>query len=195
LRNRKPEGDREETKQQDGSQPAEAPEVIAAEHTQLPADEALDDRDQILVELTAERDRLNDQLLRSMADLQNFRKRAQQREGEIRQYAAEGVVQDLLPVLDNFERTIKAAESGASLESLLEGVNAIARQFRSVLDAQNVSKIPTVGQQFDPELHEAVASEPSEEHEEGAITEELSAGYRMREKVIRPARVKVARNA
>jgi molecular chaperone GrpE len=140
-----------------------------------------------------ERDQLRDQLLRTMADFQNFRKRAEQDKQQIRQYATENLVADLLPVLDNFERTIAAFESGASAESLIEGVKAVDRQLRTVLESQRVTRIQSHGQPFDPDLHEALGSVESDEHPENTVVAEVQPGYRMGDKVIRPARVRVAK--
>ncbi|MGL1311232.1 nucleotide exchange factor GrpE, partial [Vibrio parahaemolyticus] len=86
-------------------------------------------------------------------------------------------------VLDNFERTIAAVEAGATVESLVEGVRLVDRQLRQVLHAQNLARIPAVGEHFDPEIHEAIAMEHTDEHEEGKITHELEAGYRIKDRV------------
>lgn len=156
---------------------------------EMAADDVASDLEQIL----EERNDLLDQLLRARADFQNFRKRTQQEKGLLQQFATEGLVSDLLPVLDNFERTIAALESGASLESLMEGVKAVDRQLRSVLESQRLVRVPSVGSLFDPEQHEAIESEETLEVPEGTITAELSGGYKMADKVIRPARVRVAK--
>jgi len=100
---------------------------------------------------------------------------------------------DLLPVLDNFERAIAGAEKSASPESILEGVRAIDRQFRSVLDSQKVQKVDSVGLPFDPEHHDALALVESTEPEEGTGLEEVESGYRIGDRVIRPARVRVSK--
>ncbi|MBS1718113.1 MAG: nucleotide exchange factor GrpE [Armatimonadetes bacterium] len=154
-----------------------------------------DEQEEIsLVEkLTKERDELQDQLLRALADFQNYRKRTQAEMETFRQFAAEDLVLKLLPILDNFERTLEAYEKGASAESLLEGIKAIDRQFRSVLEAKNVAKIKAHMEQFDPELHDAIAAEVTDEHEEGTVLQELESGYKMANKVIRPARVRVSK--
>lgn len=146
--------------------------------------------------LKAERDQLQAQLLRALADLQNFRKRAVQEREEIRKFATEALVRDLLPVLDNFERTLQAAESGASAESLLEGVKAVDRQLRSVLEGVRLARINAVGELFDPERHEAIALDVSHEHEEeDRVIDEVEPGYTMGDKVVRPARVRVSKKA
>jgi len=140
-----------------------------------------------------ERDDYKDQLLRTMADFQNFRKRMQDEQRQIRLLANERLIIDLLPVLDNFERAIAGAEKSASPESILEGVRAIDRQFRSVLDSQKVQKVDSVGLPFDPEHHDALALVESTEHEEGTVLEEVESGYRIGDRVIRPARVRVSK--
>lgn len=146
-------------------------------------------------QMTRLQDELNgtkEQLLRTMADFQNFRRRNQQEQTQLRQFANENLVSALLPVLDNFERTVQHLQQGATLEQALTGVQAVERQLRSVLEGQNVRRIESVGQPFDPEIHEAIAMEPSPEHEANTVIIEVEPGYRMGDRIIRPARVKVA---
>ena len=145
-----------------------------------------------LLKAQDERDQLRDQLMRSVADFQNFRKRNEAEKIITRQFANEKLVVDLLPVLDNFERTFAALQSGSSLESIMGGIQAVDRQLRAVLESYNVIRIPAHGLPFDPEIHEAVATDPSEEHPESTVLQELEPGYKMAEKVIRPARVRVS---
>jgi molecular chaperone GrpE len=149
------------------------------------------DEDQ-LQRLQDELNGTRDQLLRTMADFQNFRKRKQEDEVRIRTYATENLVTALLPVLDNFERTVKHLRDGASVEQMIEGVAAVERQLRSALESQNVKRIESIGLPFDPTYHEAIGMQESEDAEPNTVLEEFEAGYRMGEKVIRPARVKVA---
>lgn len=153
------------------------------------------DLDQLIEQLTAERDSAKDQLLRTAADFQNFRRRVQQEKESLRFAAIEGFVSDLLPVLDNFERTMAALSSGATLESLQEGVQAIERQLRSALELHRVTRIPAEGQPFDESLHEAIGHDEGTEHPDNHVSAELQAGYRLADKVIRPARVKVAKSS
>ncbi|MFY9234660.1 MAG: nucleotide exchange factor GrpE [Fimbriimonadaceae bacterium] len=152
-------------------------------------------QDELIRLLTLERDQAQDQLLRTMADLQNFRKRAEQERNQLRQFATEQLVHDLLPVLDNFERTLAAIQSGASTEAIGEGVGVIERQLRSVLESRQVQRLKTVGQPFDPEIHEALGSIETEDFPEGTVAEDVEPGYKMGDKVIRPARVRVAKRA
>ena len=112
------------------------------ELTQQPDPEAPADHETMISQLTDERNSLQDQLLRTAAELQNFRRRAQQEKLQLRVYAIEEFVSDLLPVIDNFERTIAAVSAGATLESVVEGVKAIERQFSGILASHKVSRIP-----------------------------------------------------
>lgn len=148
-----------------------------------------------LQRLTDERDDLRQQVLRTMADFQNFRKRNQAEAVLLRQFATENLVRELLPVLDNFERTIDHVDSGATVESSIAGIKAVEKQLRSALEAQNVKRIETVGEPFDPEVHEALGTDPESEYEDDMVSAEIEAGYKMGDKIIRPARVRVARKA
>jgi molecular chaperone GrpE len=146
-----------------------------------------------LQKLTQERNDFKDQLLRTMADFQNYRKRVRDDQRQIEERANERLIVDLLPVLDNFERAIAGMEAGSSLDAVMEGVRAIDRQFRAILDQQKVQRVKSVGQPFDPEHHDALALVESTEHEEGTILEEVESGYKIGDRVIRPARVRVSR--
>ncbi len=145
--------------------------------------------------LTAERNQLQEQVLRTMAEFQNFRKRTQAESILVRQFATESLVTALLPVLDNFDRSLTHAESGATVDAVTDGMRAVSRQLRSVLETQNVTRIPALGTAFDPSLHEAIATEISPDVDEDSIIAEAEAGYKMGDKVIRPARVMVARKS
>lgn len=148
--------------------------------------------DEQLQRLQDELNQTQDQLLRTMADFQNFRTRQNQKAEQDRRFATESFVTALLPVLDNFERTITHVDQGATVEQVLSGIKAVERQLRSVLESQNVRRIESVGQPFDPTFHEAISMEETTEHPANTVTYEFEAGYRMGDKVIRPARVKVA---
>jgi len=142
--------------------------------------------------LQEELNQTKEQLLRTMADFQNYRRRNTEQAGQLRQLATENFVTALLPVLDNFERTVSHAQAGGSVDQLMVGVSAVERQLRSVLEGQNVRRIESVGKPFDPEIHEAIAMEASSEHPANTVIVEVEAGYRMGERIIRPARVKIA---
>jgi molecular chaperone GrpE len=181
------------------ARPAEESPEMSDQETMPAADQQQEElsresaQEELIRLLTLEKDQVQDQLLRTMADLQNFRKRAQQEKDQLRQFASEQLVIDLLPVLDNFERTLAAIQSGASVEAVKGGIQAVERQLRSVLETRRVKRIEAVGQAFDPEMHEALGSVQTAAHPEGAVAEEIEPGYKMADKIIRPARVKVAR--
>ncbi len=132
-----------------------------------------------------------DRLLRLQADYENYRRRTRQEKEEIYKYASEGLVCAILPVLDNFERAIAA--KGESVESFKQGVELIFRQFMDVLEAEGVAQIPAVGEQFDPEKHEAAFREESANYPDNEVVEEFRRGYQLKDKVIRPSMVKVAK--
>jgi molecular chaperone GrpE len=170
----------------------ETPEPIPAAEEALVEDTTRALLEQI-TELVQERDGLRDQLMRSLADFQNYRKRMETEKQMLRAYATERLVHEILPVVDNFERALATIGPDTTVEQLRDGIESVYKQLLQALGTQNVSKVPTVGTTFDPEVHEALAAEPSEEQEPGTILEELQPGYRMGDRTIRPARVKVAK--
>jgi molecular chaperone GrpE len=146
----------------------------------------------LLDKLAADLEEHKNLYLRTLADFQNFKRRSVQEKQEFQKFATQELARDLLPVLDNLERTLSAAETGATLESLTEGVKAMERQLRAVLDQRHIKRIESIGKPFDPDLHEALGQDISPNVEPGTITFEIEAGYRMGDKVLRPARVRVA---
>lgn len=150
-------------------------------------------KDELLAEvdrLTRELQEATNRLLRTTADFDNFRKRTRQEKEELGQYATLKLIQEVLPVLDNFQLAL-AAET-ADAQSLKQGIEMVFRQFQSILEKSGVQSIEAVGQPFDPNVHEAVMQVQSEEHAPGTVVEELRKGYMLYEKVVRPAMVKVA---
>ncbi len=136
----------------------------------------------------------NDQYIRLAADFENFRKRqAQEREGLLK-YGAEGTLTKLLPVLDSFERAQKSFASEDSIEKMKESFDALQKQFLETLEKIGLEKIETTGKEFDPKMHEAVMQTPTEEHPDNTIIAELQSGYKLCDKVVRPALVNVASN-
>jgi molecular chaperone GrpE len=146
-----------------------------------------------LARIADERDQAKDQLLRTMADFQNFRKRQDEQRARMQEMATERVLVDLLPILDNFERTVASIERGATMESVAEGVRAVEKQMKSVLESHGLKRLHVVGEPFDPEHHDAIGVETSEEHEHDTVMAELEPGYKMGERTVRPARVRVAK--
>ncbi|WP_082707903.1 nucleotide exchange factor GrpE [Paenibacillus sp. DMB5] len=130
--------------------------------------------------------------LRVQADFDNFRRRTQKEKEELAQYATSKLVTELLPVLDNFERALVTAPGSAESEAFTKGINMIFRQLEGVLKSEGLTAMETVGQPFNPEYHQAIMQVESEEHEEGIVTEEVQKGYLLKDKVLRPAMVKVS---
>ncbi|GGF78583.1 hypothetical protein GCM10010912_24550 [Paenibacillus albidus] len=130
--------------------------------------------------------------LRVQADFDNFRRRTQKEKEELAQYATSKLVNELLPVLDNFERALASAPANPDSEAFAKGVNMIFRQLEGVLKSEGLTAMETVGQPFNPEYHQAIMQVESDEHEEGIVTEEVQKGYILKDKVLRPAMVKVS---
>lgn len=143
--------------------------------------------------LTQERSMLLDQRLRTQAEFENYRRRVDRERAETYARSRAEVVLELLPVIDNFERALASLEhSGNDAKSLHEGIELIHRQLNDALAKFGLQPVESVGQAFDPNVHEAVSAEPSEEHEENTVIAEFQRGYRLGEKLLRPAKVKVA---
>ncbi len=126
------------------------------------------------------------------ADYDNFRKRTQREKEELAKYAAEKIVTDLLPVLDNLERGLYASRSSQDFEGLAKGVEMILRQLASLLEREGLTTIAAVGQGFDPAVHEAVMRVEADGFEPNIVVEELQKGYLLKDKVLRPSMVKVS---
>ncbi|MCM3746432.1 nucleotide exchange factor GrpE [Paenibacillus pasadenensis] len=143
-------------------------------------------------ELARQAEDSQQRFLRAQADFDNFRRRTQKEKEELAQYASSKLLTQLLPIVDNFERALTAASGSGDSESLAKGVDMIFRQLQGVLEQEGLKSMDTVGQPFNPEFHQAVMQVESDEHEEGTVVEELQKGYTLKDKVLRPAMVKVS---
>ncbi len=141
-------------------------------------------------ELAQENAQLNDALLRERADATNVRKRAEEERAKLGSFYKALVIKELLPVIDNFERSLKAVPKELENNDYVKGVQGINKQFEQALNKLGVERIKTVGELFDPELHEAVTMEEGEGTKE-VISEELQSGYKTENDVIRHAMVRV----
>lgn len=141
-------------------------------------------------ELAAKIQELTQALQRERADAVNLRRRHEAEVAQLRTRVKATVVQELLPVIDNFERSLKHVPEDLESNDYVKGVQAIVKQFERTLAQMGVERIKTVGEQFDPNLHEAVGMEEGDGQHE-VISEELQAGYRLGDDVIRHAMVKV----
>jgi molecular chaperone GrpE len=142
-------------------------------------------------QLKAERYQLLDRIARLQAEFENARKRAEREKVEFRDYATGSVVEQFLPVLDNFELALK---STGSAEQLRSGVELIVKQMEEVLRQMQVLPVPTLGVEFDPRLHEALGTVERDDIPDQHVAEEIRRGYRLRERLLRPALVRVASN-
>ena len=166
--------------------------------------------DETIAALQRERDALKEQFLRAVADFDNYRKRIERERRELSEYAAADVMLDLLPILDNFERALQAsaAAPGASAfakapadksadkpadEAFRRGIELIHKQMLDLLRKRGVTLIEAQGADFDPNVHQAVIHEPSDEHREGEVMQELQRGYKLGDRLLRPAMVRVAK--
>lgn len=137
-------------------------------------------------------EKLNDQYIRLAADFDNFRKRQAQEREALLKYGAESTVTKLLEVMDNFERGLKAIETVDNCEKVKECYNLAYKNFYDVMSKIGLETIKAIGEEFDPNMHEAVIQTPSEDKPEHTIIAELQKGYKLGDKVIRPTLVNVA---
>jgi len=144
-----------------------------------------------LAEMKAERDQLRDRLARLQAEFDNARKRQERERQEFRDYATGSVVEQFLPVLDNFALALNAT---GSVEQMRTGVELIVKQMDETLRQLQVVAVPTIGQQFDPRVHEALGSVERDDLPDHSIAEEIRKGYRIRERLLRPAMVRIVSN-
>ena len=148
-----------------------------------------------LKERAAKADEHWDRLLRISADLENFKKRASREKQDAIKYANESLLQKLIPVLDNFDAALSAAQSAqtGAVQSLQTGVSMIYQQLRNTLVECGLEEVDATGKPFDPNLHEAVSQKETSEAPEGQVIQQLRKGYRFRDRLLRPASVVVAK--
>jgi len=142
-------------------------------------------------QMKAERDRLLDRLARLQAEFENARKRAERERAEFREFATGSVAEQFLTVLDNLELALK---SKGSAEQLRSGVSLIVKQMEEILEKMHVKAVPTVGEAFDPRFHEALGTVERDDLPDQHVAEEIRRGYKVRERLLRPALVRVAHN-
>lgn len=140
--------------------------------------------------LQQEKEELQQRTLRIQAEFDNFKKRSQKEKEADQKYKAQAIVTELLPAIDNFERALET-ETTEDASSLVEGITMVYRQLQDALKSQGVEPIESVGESFDPNLHHAVMQIEDEEIESNTVVEEMQKGYMLKDRVIRPAMVKV----
>lgn len=165
-------------------------------------DHAMDLVDRLREQLaakTAEVADLKDRLLREHADLENFKRRMQRERHDALRYASEHLLRDLLPVIDNLQRAVDAAGTAGDtnlqsrVDGLVTGVKMVLHQFTETLGRFGVTRVESAGQSFDPSHHEAVAHVETHEQAPGSVVDEYESGYRLHDRLLRPAKVTVAK--
>lgn len=177
----------------DANREPEETEVIDAnanENEEYVADESDAELEKEVTRLQKEKNEAQDRMLRVQAEFDNFKKRTQKEKEANLKYKAQDLVTELLPAIDNFERALQVEVTEAA-ESFVEGMSMVYNQLKEALKSQGVEEIEAVGKEFDPNLHHGVMQVEDAEVESNIIVEELQKGYMLKDRVIRPAMVKV----
>ncbi|MEX1111058.1 MAG: nucleotide exchange factor GrpE [Chthoniobacterales bacterium] len=161
--------------------PPPAPEPTGAEPVSEPAPDP-----------AAQADNFRELAMRTAADFDNFRKRAAREKEDGIRYANSSLLENLLPVLDNFELGLSAARSAPDAAAILQGLDMVSRQFRDFLSSAGLEEIPTEGTDFDPNVMEAVGQEANDEVGENGVVRQTRRGYKLRDRLLRPASVIVS---
>lgn len=199
------EQEQEQKKEQGSPNPAEAEERAAEvkegeeaqeaaaseESAKAQKDETAAEEKEGAAEPAAEDEDMKTKYLRLAADFQNFKRRTEKEKSDIYAYANEKIALDLLDVIDNFERAL-VHQKDCKDEKMKEGMDMIFKQLQTVLEKNKIVEIPALGEDFDPNVHNAVMTGADEEYESGKVSAVLQKGYKLNNKVIRPAMVKVA---
>ena len=148
-----------------------------------------------IAELEAALAEAKEESLRRQADFMNYRKRMQRELEDVRKLGRAGAIEQMLPIVDNFDMAMMAINQAADLETIKTGMNMIHGEISRCLDGLGVEKMDPVGQEFDPNLHEAIKTEPSEEWDEGTVVQSFKAGYKLGDKLLRAATVVVSSGA
>lgn len=154
-------------------------------------EEELTEEQKKIEQLEKEKEELNNRLLRVHADYDNFRRRTREEKERDAKYRSQNLVEEILPVLDNFERALNVETTNDESKSILQGMDMIYRQLLDALKKEGVSVIDAVGKPFDPNYHQAVMQVNEEGYESNTVVEELQKGYMLKDRVIRPSMVKV----
>lgn len=151
-----------------------------------------DDPGNELKKLQSERDALFDRVARQQAEFENYRKRVEKEKSDFKEFAVADALKGLLPIIDNFDLALKAQSSSEG--DLRKGVELIRKQMEDFLNKLGVQAVKAVGELFDPHLHEAIEMVESQEAQDNTVLQELQRGYKFKERLLRPAMVRVARN-
>lgn len=169
------------------NEPQQRPPGDAGDNTAAPMAGSADVR-----QLESQLAELQDRLLRTQADMENFRRRTQRDQEDARKYESLRLVRDMLPGLDGLQRALVSAEQTGDLQNLLEGIRMVSRQFRDTLKAHGAEPIDAMGMPFDPNQHEALTQIPTADCAPLTVMQVVEMGYRLHDRVVRPARVIVS---
>jgi molecular chaperone GrpE len=173
-------------------EPLEGVEPSGAPAEELPND--TEELTNLLAQKTKEAQENYDRYLRLAAELENIKKRQERETAELRQYANDNLLKELVPVLDNLERALEHGRQSEAPEALMEGLDLVNQDFLKVLGRFGVTPINSVGERFDPAYHHAVMEEEAPEVEDQTVLKELQKGYMLQNRLLRPAMVVVSRN-
>ncbi|WP_226526391.1 nucleotide exchange factor GrpE [Metabacillus niabensis] len=191
MSNEKNVAEQEETVDTQDTEEVEVEVVDAEDVIVEEAEETADETTAKIAELQAKLDETENKMLRNQADFDNFRRRTRLDQEAAQKYRAQSIVSDILPALDNFERALQIEANNEQTKSLLQGMNMVYNQLVQALQNEGVETIKSVGEPFDPHLHQAVMQVEDDNFESNTVVEELQKGYKLKDRVIRPAMVKV----
>ncbi|MDR7072805.1 nucleotide exchange factor GrpE [Fictibacillus barbaricus] len=154
-------------------------------------EETLTEEQQKIQELEAKLEESSQRNLRLQADYDNFRRRTREEQAASLKYKSQSLLEQILPALDNFERALKTEATNDQTKTLIQGMEMVHRQLVDALRQEGLTEVPTVGEKFDPNLHQAVMQVEDAEFDSNTVIEELQKGYMLKDRVIRPAMVKV----
>lgn len=177
----------------EGEQQPESASAAADQGNGTGDDAAQPSTEQLLEQVMAERDRVKDQLMRVSADFDNFRKRARKDAEEAERKGREEAIKELLPVVDNLERAVTAAEGAHDAQAVAEGVKMVLKLFEDTAQRMGLERIQAIGQRFDPNIHDAVQQQETSEQAPGTIVAEVVPGYTLGGRLLRAAMVVVAK--
>jgi molecular chaperone GrpE len=169
-----------------GSEPAKEG---VADSTQTQTDKIQDQ----MLQLRTERDKYKDIAIRSVADLDNYRKRMAREKDDAIRFANASFLERLIPILDNFELGLQAAKASGGQSAVVDGMSMVSRQLQDFLTSCGIETIDATGQPFNPNIHEAIAQEENAEVDEGRVIRQARKGYRLKDRLIRPANVVVSK--
>ncbi len=185
-------GNEETAEAKETAGPEEDTAPVSEVHEEIEADnESAEDAPSEMAELQAKLDETTNRMLRVQADFDNYRRRSKTEKEVAEKYKAQSLITELLPALDNFERAMAVEVESEDAKSLMQGMEMVYRQLNDALSKEGLEEIKAEGEQFDPHFHQAVMQVQEEGYESNQVVEQFQKGYKLKDRVIRPAMVKV----